>query len=129
MSHEVLGLLQVAMRADDLDVAEAFYRRLLGAEPAGRFEPPGLLFFVVGGVRLLLERGAPASTVYLRVGDASSALERARAAGAEVVSEPHTIFSHADDSLGPAGHDEVHAFVRDPGGNLVGLVALVARHG
>lgn len=31
---------------------------------------------------------------------------------------------YADDSLGPAGHDERHAFVRDPSGNLVGLVEL-----
>ncbi len=127
MSHEVQGLLQVALRADDLDVAEAFYSRLLDAAPAGRFEPPGLLFFVVGGVRLLLEGGAPAGAVYLRVNDARDALERAREAGAEVVSQPHRIFGHGDDSLGPAGHDEVHAFVRDPSGNLVGLVAMVPR--
>lgn len=121
----VTGLLPVALRADDLNVAEAFYRRLLGSEPAGRFEPPGLLFFVVGGVRLLLEKGAPVGAVYLRVEDAGAALERAREAGAEVVGEPHVIFRHADDSLGPAGHDELHAFVRDPSGNLVGLVALL----
>ncbi|TWH30512.1 hypothetical protein [Isoptericola variabilis] len=37
-------------------------------------------------------------------------------------SEPHVIFTHADDSLGPAGADEWQAFVRDSEGNLVGLV-------
>lgn len=76
-------------------------------------------------MRLLLEKGAPVGAVYLRVEDAGAALERAREAGAEVVGEPHVIFRHADDSLGPAGHDELHAFVRDPSGNLVGLVALL----
>jgi|GEM_PF-6432095 methylmalonyl-CoA/ethylmalonyl-CoA epimerase len=43
MPGHVQGLLQVALRADDLDVAEAFYRVVLGVEPAGRFQPPGLL--------------------------------------------------------------------------------------
>ena len=38
------------------------------------------------------------------------------------MSEPHVIFSHADDTLGPAGTDEWQASVRDSEGNLVGLV-------
>ena len=36
--------------------------------------------------------------------------------------EPHVIFSHSDDTLGPAGTDEWMAFVRDSEGNMVGLV-------
>jgi methylmalonyl-CoA/ethylmalonyl-CoA epimerase len=32
------------------------------------------------------------------------------------------IFHHDDDTLGPAGSDEWHAFIRDTEGNLVGLV-------
>ncbi len=129
MSRAVKSLLQVALKADDLDESEEFYRRLLGADPAGRYDPPGLLFFFVGEVRLLLEANAPPGLVYLRVDDPAAALERAREAGAEVVSEPHVIFSHSDDSLGPVGHDEVHAFVRDPSGNLLGLAALVPTRG
>ena len=38
------------------------------------------------------------------------------------MSEPHVIFGHDDDTLGPAGTDEWMAFVRDSEGNLVGLV-------
>ncbi|HZW27181.1 MAG TPA: VOC family protein [Trueperaceae bacterium] len=125
MTDQVEGLLQVALKADDLDAAEAFYRRVLGVAPAGRFEPPGLLFFVVGAVRLLLEGGAPAGAVYLRVADVGAAQRRAVESGAQLVSEPHVIFRHVDDALGPAGHDEQHAFVRDPSGNLLGFVALV----
>src|SRR5213078_3332339 len=48
-------LVQVALRATDLDRAAAFYSELLGVEPSGRFEPPGLLFFDLDGVRLLLD--------------------------------------------------------------------------
>ena len=42
--------------------------------------------------------------------------------GAHVETEPHAIFSHDDATPGPAGTDEWQAFVRDPEGNLVGLV-------
>jgi methylmalonyl-CoA/ethylmalonyl-CoA epimerase len=33
-----------------------------------------------------------------------------------------SIFAHQDDTLGSANTDERQAFVRDPEGNLVGLV-------
>ncbi|WP_432477790.1 VOC family protein [Nocardioides sp. GXQ0305] len=39
-----------------------------------------------------------------------------------VESDPHVIFAHDDDTLGPEGTEEWMAFVRDPEGNLVGLV-------
>jgi len=35
-----MHLLQVGIHADDLDRAEAFYRRLLGEPSIARFEPP-----------------------------------------------------------------------------------------
>src|SRR3712207_8499547 len=38
------SLAQVAQHVDDLARAEAFYTKLLGT-PAGRFDPPGLVFF------------------------------------------------------------------------------------
>ena len=62
----VRGLVQVAQRAEDLGRASAFYADLLGAEPLATFDPPGLVFFDLGGVRLLLDKGAPSSLVYLR---------------------------------------------------------------
>ncbi|WP_194410584.1 VOC family protein [Microbacterium cremeum] len=116
-----MRLVQIAQHADDLDRAAAFYSALLGAEPTAAFDPPGLLFFDLDGVRLLLDRNAPSSLVYLRVDDVPQALERL--AGVEVVSEPHVIFHHDDDRLGPAGHDEWHAFAKDSEGNTLGLVA------
>ncbi|HZA04707.1 MAG TPA: VOC family protein [Propionibacteriaceae bacterium] len=115
-------LLQVAQHAEDLDRARAFYAKLLGSEPAGFFDPPGLLFFRAGGVRLLLEKGAPSAMIYLKVDDVAATVEALRADGVEIVAEPHLIFTHRDDRLGPAGTEERMAFLRDSEGNLVGLV-------
>ena len=117
-----MRLVQIAQHADDLDRAAAFYTDLLGTAPTGRFDPPGLLFFDLDGVRLLLDRGAPTALHYLAVDDVAGTVERLRAQGVVVEAEPHVIFSHADDRLGPAGTDEWQAFVRDSEGNLLGLV-------
>lgn len=115
-------LVQVAQHADDLDRAAVFYERLLGVPPTGRFDAAGLLFFDLDGVRLLLGPEAPSTVLYLAVADLAAIVERLRAEGVAVESEPHLRFSHPDDRLGPAGTDEWHAFVRDGEGNLVGLV-------
>ena len=117
-----MDVFQVAQRAVDLDRASEFYSWLLEAEPSGHFDPPGLLFFQVGGTRLLLDRVAPSALVYLRVGDVRRTVQRCVERGVVVESEPHVFFRHEDDALGPAGTDEWMAFVRDSEGNLVGLV-------
>lgn len=117
-----MRLVQIAQHADDLDRASAWYSALLGSAPTARFDPPGLLFFDLDGTRLLLEQGAPSALVYLAVDDVVSAVERLREAGTTVESEPHVIFTHADDALGPAATAEWQAFVRDSEGNLVCLV-------
>jgi methylmalonyl-CoA/ethylmalonyl-CoA epimerase len=122
-TEAVTELLQVAQHAEDLDRARAFYARLLGTEPAGFFDPPGLLFFRAGGVRLLLEKGAPSAMIYLKVDDVAATVEALRADGVEIVVDPHVIFTHRDDRLGPAGTEERMAFLRDSEGNLVGLVS------
>jgi methylmalonyl-CoA/ethylmalonyl-CoA epimerase len=46
-----------------------------------------------------------------------------RASGVVVVAEPHLIFTHDDDLLGPAGAAERQAFIRDSEGNTIGLVS------
>jgi methylmalonyl-CoA/ethylmalonyl-CoA epimerase len=116
--------VQVAQRVEDLERATAFYADLLGALPTATYDPPGLVFFDLDGVRLLLEVNAPAAMLYLAVDDIDATIARLRGNGVHVESEPHVIFSHADDTLGPAGTDEWQAFVRDSEGNLVGLVEL-----
>jgi methylmalonyl-CoA/ethylmalonyl-CoA epimerase len=87
-----------------------------------------LLFFALGdGTRLLLEGGAPSAMLYLEVEDVRTRIEQLRAEGVVVEAEPHIIFTHEDDTLGPAGTEEWMAFVRDSEGNLVGLVSRAPR--
>ena len=117
-----MRLIQIAQHADDLERAAAFYSTLLHARPTGLFDPPGLLFFDLEGVRLLLDRNAPTALIYLHVDNVHEAIERLDGF-AEVISPPHVIFRHEDDRLGPAGHEEWQAFIRDSEGNTVGLVA------
>lgn len=118
-----MRLAQIAIHADDLNRAQAFYTTLLGVGPRGRFDPPGLLFFDLDGTRLLLERAGPKATIYLQVDNVASQLDAIRAV-ATVLSEPHLVFTHEDDALGPAGTQEWQAFVADSEGNTVGLVEL-----
>lgn len=118
-----MQIVQIAQHADDLDRAAAFYTELLGAEPAARFDPPGLLFFDLEGIRVLLEKGAPSALIYLRVPDVREAIAALRSNGVEIDTDPHVIFHHADDAIGPAGADEWMAFIRDSEGNLVGLLS------
>lgn len=117
-----MALVQVAQRATDLDRASAFYTLLLERNPVARFDPPGLLFFELDGVRLLLDVNAPTALLYLMVNDIHAQVTRLTAAGVQVVAQPHVIFRHADDTLGPSGADEWQAFVLDSEGNTVGLV-------
>jgi methylmalonyl-CoA/ethylmalonyl-CoA epimerase len=117
-----MQLVQIAQHAEDLDRATAFYRDLLGSDPTATYDPPGLVFFDLDGVRLLLDRGAPSALLYLAVEDIEATVSRLRAAGVSVEGEPRVIFTHEDDTLGPAGTDEWMGFVRDSEGNLVGLV-------
>ncbi|MDX6307699.1 MAG: methylmalonyl-CoA/ethylmalonyl-CoA epimerase [Nocardioidaceae bacterium] len=118
-----MKVAQIAQHAEDLERAAAFYTKLVGVEPAARFDPPGLVFFDLGGVRLLLDKLAPSALMYLQVEDVRTSVEALRANGVEIDSEPHIIFHHDDEKIGPAGTDEWMAFIRDSEGNLVGLVS------
>ncbi len=117
-----MTLIQVAQHADDLSRASAFYADLLGVAPSATYDPPGLVFFDVGGVRLLLNVEAPSALHYLSVAGIEETVARLRTAGVAIEREPHLIFGHDDGTLGPAGTDEWQAFLRDSEGNLVGLV-------
>lgn len=118
-----MRLLQIAQHAEDLDRAAAWYQKLLGIKPAAVFDPPGLLFFHLDDTRLLLDRAAPSALIYLEVPDVRKTIEELRADGVTVDTEPHVIFNHDDDTLGPAGAAEWMAFVIDSEGNHVGLVS------
>jgi len=122
--RRTMALVQVAQHAEDLTRAARFYTDLLGREPSATYDPPGLLFFDLDGVRLLLEQGAPSSLLYLRVDDVDAELSRLEGLGVEVTGRPHAIFRHEDDTLGPAGTEEWHAAITDSEGNTVVLVEL-----
>ena len=118
-----MRLIQVALHAEDLDRAADFYTVLLESPPSARFDPPGLLFFDLDGVRLLLDRNAPSSLLYLHVEQRprdAGALRRARRCRRPTRTSSSR---HEDDTLGPAGHDEWQAFIQDSEGNTVGLIA------
>lgn len=70
------ALVQVAQRAKDLPRATAFYTDLLGVQPRATFDPPGLVFFDLQGVRLLLDTGAPSALLYLAVTDIEGTVQR-----------------------------------------------------
>jgi len=116
-------LHQVAQHADDLDRAVAFYTSVLGCELVARFDPPGLAFLRLGGVRLLLDGNAPSALIYLRVDDVRATVSSFRASGVSISSEPHLIHADADGTFGPAGWQEWMAFITDTEGNTVGLAS------
>lgn len=117
-----MHLHQVAQHAGDLDRAAAFYADVLGAEPVARFDPPGLLFFDLGGVRLLLERGAPPALLYLRVEDARAFLDDLRSRGVTIETEASVIFDDREGLFGEPA-EEWMGFFRDSEGNLVGVAS------
>lgn len=118
---------QIALYAGDLDQSIAFYRDRLGARFIAKFDPPGLAFFQVGGVRLLLERGVTPGTVYFRVADIQRAYQALAAEGVQFESEPQPIHRDEAGLFGPAGETEWMAFFRDPGGNLLAIVSRTGR--
>jgi hypothetical protein len=69
--------------------------------------------------------GAPAGSP-LGFDDVHQRVGQLRKAGVAIESEPHLIFTHENDVLGPAGKEEWMAFIRDSEGNLVGLVSHAA---
>ena len=83
-----MKLAQVALGVQDLGRASAFYTDLLGYPPAGIFTLPGLVFFDLEGVRLLLEIGAPRALLYLQVESVRVQVEELRGRGTAVVEEP-----------------------------------------
>jgi methylmalonyl-CoA/ethylmalonyl-CoA epimerase len=121
--ESAVKLLQVAQHADDLDRAVAFYRDTLNGELIARFDPPGLAFFALGDVRLLLERNAPSALLYLAVPDARRSIADLRRAGVEIVADAQLIHTDADGTFGEAGTEEWMGFFRDSENNLVGVAS------
>lgn len=111
---------QVAVPVSDIERAIRFYRDTLGM----RFlfqAPPGLGFFDLDGVRLMLDAPASAqagngSIIYYRVPDLQDAFSTLSNRGVRFEAEPHLIAKMPD-------HELWMAFLRDPDGNLLALMS------
>jgi methylmalonyl-CoA/ethylmalonyl-CoA epimerase len=128
-SFSVSALHQVAIPTTDLARAVAFYRDVLGARFIAQLPEPGLAFFQLGEVRLLVDEAEAlrpgASVLYFRVDDIAAAHRALVARGVKFDHGPQKI--HADDSgtFGPKGNEEWMAFFRDPDDNVLALASRV----
>ena len=112
--------LRLVVEAYDYDAAVAFYRDVLGLRflfSAG----PNLAFLQAGSVRLMLsppEGGGQVganSVLYFRVDDVEATQKAIVSRGAVNDTDPHLIAKMPD-------HELWIGFVRDPDGNLIGLM-------
>jgi catechol 2,3-dioxygenase-like lactoylglutathione lyase family enzyme len=112
---------QVARTCRDVEASRAWYRDVLGLPELYAF--PGLAFFDLGGVRLMLsdEAGAiaPESILYLRVPDLHAQRERLEGRGVSFTHAPHMIHRHED------GTEEWLAFFEDDEGRPLALLTQV----
>jgi methylmalonyl-CoA/ethylmalonyl-CoA epimerase len=113
---------QISMRASDVARATAFYRDTLGIPFL--FEVPGMAFFDLAGVRLMLgkpeapEHDHPGSVLYFDVPDIEAAHAELRRRGVTFDGEPHLIAKMPD-------HDLFMAFFEDSERNLLALMSEV----
>lgn len=125
MEFKLGPLRQIALPSTDLGKSIHFYRETLGLELIAQYDPPGLVFFQLGSIRLLLEYSGTATpsnaVLYFEVSDIQSAYSRLAANGVEFNSAPHMIFRDEKGTFGPAGEEEWMAFFKDPNGHVLAL--------
>lgn len=114
------SIAQIAVTVSDVDAALSFYRDILGLEFLFR-AGPHLAFLDAEGIRLMLstpqgsgEVGAN-SILYFRTADIESVHRQLLQRGAENEREPQLAANLPDHALWIG-------FLRDPDGNLVGLM-------
>ena len=115
-------LHQVSLTATNLDTAVEFYRDVLGLRFVARLDPPGLAFFAIGGLRLMLSATASQATLYFLVDDVDDAVRELKKRGVSFLHPPRMIHRDEAGEFGKKGNEEWMAFFRDPSGNLLGLV-------
>lgn len=116
----IRGLGQLGVSVQDLDAMTAFYRDALGLRFL--FAAPGMSFFDLGGVRLMLslpEKGvedAHGSILYLDVADIAAAHAALVARGVAFDGKPHVVHRYP-------GGELWMAFFHDPERNMVALMS------
>lgn len=118
--HNVSEIMQVAITVTDVGIALPFYRDVLGLKFL--FSPaPTLAFLAAGSVRIMLSTPQGAGTVghnsilYFKVTDIAATHAAIVARGAKNERDPQFVAKMPD-------HDLWTSFVRDPDGNLIGLM-------
>ena len=117
---QVRRLGQLGVAVQDLDRMTAFYRDMVGLRFL--FAAPGMSFFDLGGVRLMLslpEKGvedAHGSILYLDVADIAAAYAAFQARGVAFDDKPHVVHRY------PGGELWMAAF-RDPEANRLVLMS------
>ena len=85
---------QIAVTVEDVERATAFYRDVLGV-PFLFDAPPGLAFFDLGGIRLMLSRpegvGPSASLLYFRAADIQASYETLLSHGVDFIETPQVV--------------------------------------
>jgi len=113
------GIAQIALSVTELPRATAFYRDTLGLKLL--FEVPGMSFFDVSGVRLMLSAhggkpGGRDTVFYFKVADAEQAHADLSGKGVHFEQPPHVIGRTPTSEV-------VLAFCMDSDGNLLGLMS------
>jgi len=118
--HKLSAIRQIAVTVSDVSQALVFYRDVLGL--SFLFSPgPNLAFLSAGGIRIMLTtpQGAGAvgqnSILYFTATDIAATHATIVSRGAKSEREPQLTAKMPD-------HELWTAFVRDPDGNLVGLM-------
>jgi len=122
-SPNLTRIAQILVAVTDLPRAMAFYKDVLGLQFLFQ-APPGLAFFMVGGVRLMLALPEPdnkdhhTSILYYETADIQGTAALLKSRGVAFESEPHKVAN-----LGKV--DLWLAFFRDSEGNPVALLSEV----
>lgn len=116
---------QIAITVTDLSRAKDFYENTLGMRFL--FETGPLVFFQCGDIRLMLsnsdgDKPRGGTILYFKVEDLDAVYRHLTGAGVEFLQAPHLIAKMPD-------HDLWMAFLKDPDGNVLGVMSEVRRPG
>ena len=114
---------QIALTVVDLAAAKRFYGETLGMKFL--FDAGTMAFYQCGDIRLLIGLSetpiTPAGTIlYFKVDELEAVCAALKGQGVELMQDAHLIAKMPD-------HDLWIAFVKDPSGNVLGLMSEVRR--